>query len=253
MAIDGTTLRRSFDRAALRSPLHVVTAFAAEARVVPGQIAAGTKESEITAARHLLGLRDLEDVLVTGDALHCRGETARLIRDKGGDWPFTLKDNRPSQRAEVDAWFAAPLKRPAGEHTTTDADHGGFEVRRHRVSHDVDRLLSDRRHPDEARMPGLAMIREVEATTTRDGRDGPSRTASVGCSTSASTRTAPGPAGTMPRRTSQPSENPPSTFSSVPGTTSPSAAGASAQDGPTTSPATSSDKCHSPDLPPPRA
>jgi predicted transposase YbfD/YdcC len=170
VAIDGKTLRRSFDRAALRSPLHVVTAFAAEARVVIGQVAAGTKESEITAARQLLGLLDLEGALVTGDALHCQGETARLIRDKGGDWLFTLKDNRPSQRAEVDAWFADPFNQPTGEHTTTDADHGRLEIRRHRVSHDVDWLLSDRRHPDEARMPGLAMIGEVKATTTRDGR-----------------------------------------------------------------------------------
>jgi predicted transposase YbfD/YdcC len=170
VAIDGKTLRRSFDRAALRSPLHVVTAFAAEARVVIGQVAAGTKEGEIIAARQLLGLLDLKDVLVTGDALHRQGETARLIKEKGGDWLFTLKDNRPSQRAEVDAWFADPLNRPAGEHTTTDADHGRLEVRRHRVSHDIDWLLSDRRHPGEASMPGLAMIGEVEAATTRDGR-----------------------------------------------------------------------------------
>lgn len=170
VAIDGKTLRRSFDRAAARSPLHVVTAFAAEARVVVGQVAAGTKESEIVAARQLLGLLDLDGVLVTGDALHCQGETARLIRDKGGDWLFTLKGNRPAQRAEVEAWFADPLNRPAGEHTTTDAEHGRLELRRHRVSHEVDWLLSDRRHPDEARMPGLAMIGEVEATTTRAGR-----------------------------------------------------------------------------------
>ena len=170
VAIDGKTLRRSFDKAAARSPLHVVTAFAAEARVVIGQVAAGTKESEIIAARQLLGLLDLKGVLVTGDALHCQGETARLIQQKGGTWLFTLKDNRPSQRAEVEAWFADPLNRPAGEHTTTDAEHGRLELRRHRVSHDIGWLLSDRRHPDEAAMPGLAMIGEVEATTSRDGR-----------------------------------------------------------------------------------
>ena len=170
VAIDGKTLRRSFDRAAVRSPLHVVTAFAAEARVVIGQAASGTKESEITAARQLLGLLDLKGVLVTGDALHCQGETARLIAEKGGTWLFTLKDNRPSQRAEVEAWFADPLNRTGSAHTTTDAEHGRIEVRRHRVSHDIDWLLSDRRYPGEALMPGLAMIGEVQATTTRDGR-----------------------------------------------------------------------------------
>lgn len=170
IAIDGKTMRRSFDRAAGRSPLHVVTAFAADARMVIGQVAAGDKESEITAARTLLGLIDVTGALVTGDALHCQGETARLIKDRGGDWLFTLKANRPSQHAEVRAWFADPASRPDSEHTTIDADNGRIEVRRHAVSHDVNWMLSDRRHPDEATMPGLAMLGMVEATVTRDGK-----------------------------------------------------------------------------------
>lgn len=169
VAIDGKTLRRSFDRAAGRSALHVVTAFAAGARIVIGQVAAGDKESEITAARTLLGLFDLNGVLVTGDALHCQGETARLIKERGGQWLFTLKANRPLQHAEVTAWFADPDNQPRGTFTSTDADNGRIEVRHHVVSHDIDWMLSDRRHPDEATMPGVAMIGMVEATVTRNG------------------------------------------------------------------------------------
>src|SRR4051794_3483858 len=170
VAIDGKTMRRSFDRAAGKSALHVVTAFAADTRMTIGQIAAGDKESEITAARSLLGLIDLTGALVTGDALHCQGETARLIKDRGGDWLFTLKANRPVQHVEVRAWFADPDSKPHGEHTTTDADNGRVEVRRHAVSHDVSWMLSDRRHPDEAPMPGLATLGMVESTVTRNGK-----------------------------------------------------------------------------------
>ena len=171
LAIDGKTLRRSFDRAAGRSALHVVTAFAAGARLVVGQVAAGDKESEIVAARTLLGLIDLNGTLVTGDALHCQGETARLIRERGGDWLFALKANRPTQYAEVQAFFADPANRTDGAHTTTDGHNGGrIEVRRHVVSHDIGWMLSDRRHPDEAPMPGLAMLGMVEAEVTRQGK-----------------------------------------------------------------------------------
>lgn len=175
IAIDGKTMRRSFDRAAGRSALHVVTAFAADARVVIGQVAAGDKESEIIAARTLLGLLDLKGALVTADALHCQGETARLVTQRGGEWLFTLKANRPTQHEEVATWFADPGSRPEPEHVTTDAEHGRIEVRRHLVSHEVDWMLSDRRHPGEAilpglGMPGLGMIGMVEATVTRDGR-----------------------------------------------------------------------------------
>jgi hypothetical protein len=88
--------------------------------------------------------------------------------DRGGQWLFTLKANRPVQHAEVGAWFADPDNQPGGEFTTTDADNGRrIEVRRHVVSHDIAWMLSDRRHPDEAPMPGLAMIGMVEATTIR--------------------------------------------------------------------------------------
>lgn len=67
LAIDGKTLRRSFDRAAGRSVLHVVTAFVSGARMVVEQRAVAAGENEITAARALLELFDLNGVLVTGD------------------------------------------------------------------------------------------------------------------------------------------------------------------------------------------
>jgi hypothetical protein len=67
IAIDGKTLRRSFDRATSRSALQVVTAFAAEARVVIGQVATGDKKGEIKAACTLLGRINLKGTLVTGD------------------------------------------------------------------------------------------------------------------------------------------------------------------------------------------
>jgi len=138
--------------------------------VVIGQVASADKEGEIKAARALLGLIDLKGALVTGDALHCQGDTARLINQRGGDWLFTLKQNRPVQHDEVTAWFADPLNQPEPKHVTTDADHGRIEVRRHCVSHDTGWMRSDRRHPDEAAMPGLAIMGMGEATVTRDGR-----------------------------------------------------------------------------------
>ncbi len=177
------TGRTGITRAAGRSALHVVTAFATDTRMVIGQVAAGDKESEIIAARTLLGLLDLNGMLVTGDALHCQGGTAQLIQERGGDWLFTLKANRPAQHAEVATWFADPNARAEPEHTTTDADHGRAEVRRHAVSHAVDWMLSDRRHPDEARLPGLGMIGMVEATVTRGGKTSTERRYSLSSAT----------------------------------------------------------------------
>lgn len=166
LAIDGKTLRRSFDKAAGRSALHVVTAFAAGARMMVGQRAVAAGENEITAARALLELFDLKGVLVTGDALHCQAQTAQTILERGGDWLFPLKDNRPALRAEVERYFDDPATPRGPVHVTTDADHGRIEVRRHWTSPDVAWLASDRRFPDEATVPDLKTLGLIERTVT---------------------------------------------------------------------------------------
>jgi hypothetical protein len=165
----GKTLRRSFDRAAKASPLHVVSAFACERRLVLGQRAVAPGGNEITAARALLQSFDLTGMLVTADAIHCQIETARLVRRKGGDYLFALKANRPAMHAAVVEFFADP---PAGvpRHITTDGEHGRIETRRHWVSHEVGWLFSDRRYSGEPAMPELATIGMVEAEIERGGQ-----------------------------------------------------------------------------------
>lgn len=170
VAIDGKTLRRSFDRAAGASALHVVTAFATETRLVLGQKAVGPGENEIVAARALLGCLDLTGSLVTADAIHCQRETAALVRERGGDYLFALKDNRPAVLKEVAAFFDDPPPGKVERFETTDADHGRIEIRRHAVTQAVDWLFSSRRHAGELVMPGLATLARVEAETEREGR-----------------------------------------------------------------------------------
>lgn len=165
LAIDGKTLRRSFDRAAGRSALHVVTAFGTEAHVAIGQRAVAAGENEITAARALLATLTLEGTLVTGDAIHCQAETAALIEARGGDWMFALRASRPAMLAEAVAFFDDPAN-PREAHETTDADHGRVETRKVEVTHDVGWLFSDRRYAGEPRLPGLAAIARV--TSRRD-------------------------------------------------------------------------------------
>jgi len=75
VAIDGKTMRGSYDTAARRSPLHVVTAFAGERRLVLAQAAVTGKENEILAARDVLEMFDIKDMMVTADAMHCNAKT----------------------------------------------------------------------------------------------------------------------------------------------------------------------------------
>lgn len=174
VAIDGKTLRRSFDTAAGRSPLAVVTAFASATQTVIGQesFRASEGDSEILAARALLECLDLTGQLVTADALHCQNETAQLILDRGGDYLLRLKGNRPALHEMVADYFAVPAvlaELPSVE--TVDADRGRIERRRAWVSHDLAWLRGTKNACSEpALLPGLVCLGMIEATVTRGGR-----------------------------------------------------------------------------------
>jgi len=169
LAIDGKTMRRSFDTAAGRSPLHVVTAFACQRRLVLAQAGVSGKENEIIAARAVLEMFDIKGMLVTADALHCNAKTTRLIVDRGGDYLIALKANRPSMYRDVQDLFTAPPAPPAS-HTTVDHDHGRMETRHHHVWHDVAWLTPTRNGSDEAPLAGLAMIGMIDAVVERAGK-----------------------------------------------------------------------------------
>src|SRR5215216_1224568 len=91
IAIDGKTVRRSFDRKHGRSPLHLVSAYATEHGLVLAQRATETKGGELAVLPGLLDGLDLEGCLVSLDALACRPEIAEHIVSRGGDYLLTLK------------------------------------------------------------------------------------------------------------------------------------------------------------------
>src|SRR4051794_29374354 len=107
VAIDGKTVRRSFDRKKGRSPLHLVSAYATEGGIVLAQRAAESKGGELAVLPELLDGLDLRGCLVSLDALACRPAIAERVVGRGGDYLLALKGNRKKAHAEVKAWFAA--------------------------------------------------------------------------------------------------------------------------------------------------
>src|SRR3954470_20768378 len=107
VAVAGKTVRRSFDRRHGRSPLHLVSAYAAEGGIVLAQRAAETKGGELAVLPELLDGLDLRGCLVSLDALACQPAIAERVVGRGGDYLLALKGNRKKAHAEVKAWFAA--------------------------------------------------------------------------------------------------------------------------------------------------
>jgi predicted transposase YbfD/YdcC len=170
VAIDGKTLRRSFDKAAVKSATHLVSAFATEARLVLGQIATDQKSNEITAIPKLIELIDITGCIVTIDAMGCQKKIVKQIVNRGADYLIGLKGNQGTLHSEVAEFFSDAAK--AGfkdmQHATAetvDGEHGRIETRRCFCTGEVDWF------PERRDWVGLRSFGMIESTREFDGKE----------------------------------------------------------------------------------
>ena len=163
IAIDGKTLRRSYQKRGAKAPIHMVSAFAARQRLVLGQVKVTEKSNEIVAIPALLDMMAIEGAIVTIDAMGCQRDIAAKILDKKADYVLALKGNQGTLREDVEV-FAAEQKANGfkdtkiSRHETVDGDHGRIETRTYTTFHDVTWLQE--RHD----WPGLRGVVMVEST-----------------------------------------------------------------------------------------
>jgi hypothetical protein len=105
IALDGKTLRRSFDKATGQAAVHLVSAWAAKNRLVLTQRRVESKENEIVALPELLALLDIVGCTVTIDAMGTQKAIAKQIVAQGGDYILPLKDNHRRLHNEVGRLF----------------------------------------------------------------------------------------------------------------------------------------------------
>lgn len=145
VAIDGKTLRRSFDHASSQSAIHMVSAWAQTNGLVLGQLKVEDKSNEITAIPQLLRLLHLEGCIVTIDAMGCQKDIAQTITAQGADYVLALKANHGHLYDDV-TLFLEDLRirgsQPPTLHTyeTVEADHGRVETRTYWITSDLDWL-----------------------------------------------------------------------------------------------------------------
>jgi predicted transposase YbfD/YdcC len=173
VAIDGKTLRGSFDTAAGQNPLHLVSAWATEARLTLGQVAVDAKSNEITAIPLLLELLDLRDCIVTIDAMGCQKEIAAAIRARDADYVLALKDNQPAMHQAVyeafvayaDADFTEPSLRQL---RTVERGHGREEVREYFIAEAPPAVLAGGAWKDLRSIGMVVRTRTVNGVTSEE-------------------------------------------------------------------------------------
>ena len=163
VALDGKTLRRSYDRAAGQSPLHLVSAWAEERRLALGQVAVDDKSNEIRAVPQLLEMLSLTGKVVTADAMHCQRQVARQVVEGGGDYALALKGNQGRLHDDVKLFLDDP-DTPVARAVQIGKGHGRIESRIASVSADVDWLQ------EQHDWPGLQAVGKVTAIRRKDGK-----------------------------------------------------------------------------------
>jgi len=169
VAIDGKSLRRSHDRKRGQGPLHMVSAWAVNNRVVLGQRATEAKSNEITAIPQLLETLMLRGCIVTIDAMGCQKAIAAKIIDQGGDYVLGLKGNQSRLCEQVEeAFIDADARDYDGVQSdyfeTVERGHGRTETRRYWTLGELGGVEQARR------WKGLNVIGMVQSIREQDGR-----------------------------------------------------------------------------------
>jgi len=171
VAIDGKTLRGSFDTAAGKNPLHLVSAWACEARLTLGQVAVDAKSNEITAIPLLLELLDLKDCIVTIDAMGCQKDIAAAIRARQADYVLAVKENQPDLHHTVHEAFMAHAEEDFSDASlkrikTVERGHGRQETREYFITAAPKTLLRGGQWKDVRSIGMVTRTRVVNAQET---------------------------------------------------------------------------------------
>lgn len=132
VAVDGKTLRRSYDRDSKKAALQMIDVWSCEQELVLGQKAVPEGTNETGALPELLRLLQLEGAIVTIDAAGCYSDIAEAVVEAGADYLITLKKNQKRLCRDAEALFEklALLGRLPDEHKVVDGGHDRVEVRR---------------------------------------------------------------------------------------------------------------------------
>jgi predicted transposase YbfD/YdcC len=173
IAIDGKSLRRSFEHAWDQSGMaHLVSAFVGQNQLVLAQLGVLDKENEITAIPKLLAMLDLKGSTVTIDAIGCQREIAKQITDAKGHYVLQVKNNQPTLHAKTKKLLdEAILEGMAGWKGSTfqevDAGHGRIETRQVWLTTEVKHLGTDMLEL----WPGLKALAAVQRTREVIGKE----------------------------------------------------------------------------------
>lgn len=175
IAIDGKTLRRSYQEGGAKAPIHMISAWSTTQNLVLGQAKVADKSNEITAIPQLLDLLTIKGATITIDAMGCQREIAAKIIEKEADYVLALKGNQGTLREDVELFFTEQKVRKYKDciidrHETIEKCHGRIETRIVTVIADIGWLQARHKWPGLNSIVMVESCREIANKTEREFR-----------------------------------------------------------------------------------
>lgn len=168
IAVDGKTLRGSRNE---QGAVHMMSAFAAKARVVLTQHPCEDKSNEITAIPDLLSFLELKGAIVTIDAMGCQKSIAKQIVDGDADYVLALKENQPILYAEAKRILDEEIQADRlPMHETIDRAHGRTEIRTFGLSTKLDEISKKADWAGLAAIGIAQTVRDVQGVVSVESR-----------------------------------------------------------------------------------
>ena len=122
--------------------LQTLNIYSADYGICLDQKFIGEKTNEIPAAQEMLRLMDLENTIVTADAMNCQKDTVKVIAQGKGDYVLALKGNQPLFYEEVKRYFDGKClegikKKENCYKKTIEPEHGGSVTREYYITEDT--------------------------------------------------------------------------------------------------------------------
>lgn len=169
IAIDGQTHRGARKNGELKSPIHMVSAWATGLRLVLGQIKVDEKSNEITAIPEVLKILDIHGCIITIDAMGCQQKIAEQIIQQGGDYVLGLKGNQSSTLEAAQEHFSTTSESMFTIFTDVDKGHGRIETRTY-LSADANSIIDLKEWPGLKSVIKVISTREINEKATTEER-----------------------------------------------------------------------------------
>lgn len=143
--IDGKAIKSATDKINGGNTPYIVSAFLQDLGISIAGVKVDSKSNEITAIPKLLDLINIDNCIITIDAMGCQKDIAKKIVEKNGHYCLTVKENKKNLYQDIKDYFDYALndtleRKNVITYTTTNKDHGRIERREHYLIYDIDWL-----------------------------------------------------------------------------------------------------------------